>query len=66
MVPVIETQRIPPEDTPIAALVRPFQKFAGRETSGLLPFARQRKAYEAQWLSTSTRWCVRARRTATR
>jgi NhaA family Na+:H+ antiporter len=34
MVPVIETQRIPPEDTPIAALVRPFQKFAGRETSG--------------------------------
>jgi Na+:H+ antiporter, NhaA family len=34
MVPVANAQHIPPEDTPIAALVRPFQKFAGRETSG--------------------------------
>lgn len=32
---MIETPYIPPKNTsPIAALVRPFQKFAGRETSG--------------------------------
>jgi Na+:H+ antiporter, NhaA family len=34
MVPVINPRRITPEKTPIVRLVRPFQEFAGRETSG--------------------------------
>jgi NhaA family Na+:H+ antiporter len=34
MVLVINPQRIEPEKTPIVKLVRPFQDFAGRETSG--------------------------------
>jgi len=34
MVPVVNPQRITPEKTPIVTLVRPFQEFAGRETSG--------------------------------
>jgi len=31
---VVNLKRIAPENTPIVALVRPFQEFAGRETSG--------------------------------
>jgi NhaA family Na+:H+ antiporter len=34
MVPVVNSQRITPARTPIVTLVRPFQEFAGRETSG--------------------------------
>jgi len=34
MVPVLNSQRITPKNTPILTLVRPFQEFAGRETSG--------------------------------
>jgi NhaA family Na+:H+ antiporter len=34
MVPVINPQRITPEKMPIVTLVRPFQEFASRETSG--------------------------------
>jgi Na+:H+ antiporter, NhaA family len=34
MVPVVNSRRITPEKTPILTLVRPFQEFAGRETSG--------------------------------
>jgi NhaA family Na+:H+ antiporter len=31
---VVNPQRITPEETPIVTLVRPFQEFAARETSG--------------------------------
>jgi len=34
MVPVVDAPYIPPKNTPVAALVRPFQKFARSETSG--------------------------------
>jgi NhaA family Na+:H+ antiporter len=34
IVPVVNPQRIAPEKTPIVTLVRPFQEFASRETSG--------------------------------
>ena len=34
MVPVVNHHRIAPEKAPIVRLVRPFQEFAGRETSG--------------------------------
>jgi NhaA family Na+:H+ antiporter len=40
MVPVVNPQRIAQEKTPIMTLVRPFQDFAGRESSGgILLFA---------------------------
>jgi NhaA family Na+:H+ antiporter len=34
MVPVVNPQRIPPKPTPMMTLGRPFQEFAGRESSG--------------------------------
>jgi Na+:H+ antiporter, NhaA family len=34
MVPVLNVHRIAPQKMPIGTLVRPFQEFAGRETSG--------------------------------